>query len=355
MIINKNKIIKKTLKPIKTIKKDLAQGWCSVLPPTSIQTMSRVRNWCFTINNPPSSEWPPIDPTKVRYLIAQLEMGASGTIHWQGYLQLPTNQRLTYVKKLCDYAHWEQAKGTPIENKRYCTKESDRIEGTEIVEFGEMSYSGKRTDLFALRDAVKDGKRLRTIVEDDNLMPTLARHQKFYHTLSMIQMPPINPSRKKILLLGPAGLGKTRFVFDKHKEDPEFFSFSPSNGTVWFDGYDGHKTVLIDDFDGAASKISLNMCLQMLDIYPVRMPVKGAFTWWNPETIYITTNLEPHEWYKFTGREEKYRALLRRFTSVVKFEKLDNGGTRRITIPGDQIMDEFPLKERSFDADKPFP
>jgi len=53
--------------------------------------MSRFRNWVFTLNNPdglltPDLDWVVDDP--VHFLAYQLEVGDSGTEHFQGYLEL---------------------------------------------------------------------------------------------------------------------------------------------------------------------------------------------------------------------------------------------------------------------------
>jgi len=58
--------------------------------------MQRVnlRNWCFTLNNPPEdfSLDAKCKDFKVRYCIVQLERGDSGTLHLQGYVEfLVTN------------------------------------------------------------------------------------------------------------------------------------------------------------------------------------------------------------------------------------------------------------------------
>jgi hypothetical protein len=83
----------------------------------------------------------------------------TGTPHLQGYFQFEKRKRLTTIKNLfkdtsLDGAHWEKARGTPSQNKQYCSKEDEDpfIVGT-IQEDGQ----GRRTDLSDLRDLALSG------------------------------------------------------------------------------------------------------------------------------------------------------------------------------------------------------
>lgn len=271
-----------------------------VLPPTLTHSrrMSQFTNWCFTDFT--DGDEPDVDPSQVRYIIAQQERCPdTGRIHWQGYIQLSRNQRFTFVKKLNPWAHWEPAKGTPLENKAYCTKDETRVSGTDPYEFGEMKKQGQRKDIEDFKDAIKQGKRKRDLIEEYSGI--LSRYPRFYDTVAMTMCPKINTDRKVILLYGKPGAGKTRFVYDAHGDSMDFWRKPIGNGSFWFDHYDGHKFVLIDEFEGAASKVPLDVVLQLLDIYPLMVPTKGSHVWWNPEIIYICSNSRPDAWYDFTG------------------------------------------------------
>lgn len=278
---------------------------------------TQTTTWCFTDHcSDPLAEDLAISPDQVHFLVAQREVCPdTGKLHWQGYVQLTRNQRLAYVQKLLPGAHWEPAKGSPDQNIKYCTKAESRLAGAEPVIYGEPKTKGQRTDLDEFRAEVKSGKRMRTLV-DEGFLPLLARYPKLYDKLVALTRPPVNPERKVVLLYGKAGAGKTRYVFDKHGESDELFLQPLSNGTPWFDGYDSHEICLIDDFDGAASKVSLTTTLKLLDIYPLQVPIKGGHAWWNPKTIYVTTNLRPTDWYDFTNRTEQYSALIRRISEA---------------------------------------
>lgn len=89
----------------------------------------------------------------------------------------------------------------------------------------------------------------------------------------------------------------------------------------WFDGYDGHPVLLLDDFSGASSKMSLSYTLQLLDRYPITVEVKGDSVPLLATKIFITTNNHPSTWYKWTNRRIQYAALARRVHFVVCFDE----------------------------------
>lgn len=277
---------------------------------------------CFTYNNPtlsPGEVWDIFRAQGAGYCVFQREKGSeTGTEHYQGYVHFG-GQRTVGVRLRSKFPTpiWlTRARGNPAANRAYCTKEDTREEGP--WEHGTLpGGQGSRSDLTAFYDAVRhSGKRSLELMDEHHCI--FARYPKFYTTILSLQMPALRTDRtvNVILSFGKTGVGKTRTVMEKYAGDPTFYR-APIGGGFWMDGYDGHKVVLIDDFLGAASKISLVHLLQLLDNYPVQVPVKGSFTWWYPELIIMTTNQHPWEWYDFTRRLESYNALMRRFTTIM--------------------------------------
>jgi hypothetical protein len=121
-----------------------------------------------------------------------------------------------------------------------------------------------------------------------------------------------------ILLFGQPGAGKTRLVNDKYPIGKVSFRKAPD--TKWFDGYDGHKVLLLDDFSGAASKMSLSYTLQLLDRYEIAVEVKGDTVPLLATKIFMTANNHPSTWYKWDKREIQYKALSRRIHYVIGFD-----------------------------------
>lgn len=123
--------------------------------------MAQSKNWLFTLNNPREHETILLqslvaDDQSVSYLVYQLEEGEdTGTPHYQGYLQLTARKRLTQVKLLLGpRANIRRADGTAEQNKKYCTKLATRKEGP--WEFGEMTTKGKRNDISAFVEAMRE-------------------------------------------------------------------------------------------------------------------------------------------------------------------------------------------------------
>ena len=120
--------------------------------------MANCKNWCFTLNNPTENEVERIkllgEDESINYLIFQKEHGENNTEHLQGYIQFAAKKRLGPAKAaVSERAHLEKARGTPDQNKTYCTKEEGRLDGP--WEYGIISIAGKRSDLLKFRDAMK--------------------------------------------------------------------------------------------------------------------------------------------------------------------------------------------------------
>lgn len=121
------------------------------------------------------------------------------------------------------------------------------------------------------------------------------------------------------LLYGVPGCGKTRLVNDKFTIGSSR-CFKKAPDTRWFDGYDAHDVLLLDDFSGAASKMSLNYVLQLFDRYEMTVEVKGDTVPLLATKIFITTNNHPSTWFKWDKRTIQYKALSRRIHHVIGFD-----------------------------------
>ena len=278
------------------------------------------RDWCFTINNP---KGPVQFDDSMRYLVYQLEKGNNDTSHYQGFVQFLNARTFKFVRTtIGQKPHLEPRRGTPQQAATYCKKIEGQLQGP--FEFGTISLgAGSRTDIIQFRDAIRDGKRKRDLVED---MPAcMQRYPKFYLTVDF-QTRPVSSRREIVLFYGPTGLGKSLTVH-RAWENLDYWTMPLTNGTLWFDGYDGQERALLDDFAGKHSHVSLVVLLRLLHEFPERVPVKGGHVWWNPKIIAITTNIHPNLWYDYTNRTEQRLALKRRISKVFIFEKLNVDAT----------------------------
>lgn len=280
----------------------------------------RFRCVCFTLNNPEGLL--DFDEEKMAYLVYQEEIGdgsdatPEGTFHFQGYCEFKNQYAMAAVKAMLggDTVHIEARRGTQEQAIAYCKKDDTRV--GDIFEHGQPREAGKRNDLVAFKDAVRAGKRKRELFDDH--LSVLAKYPKLYDALNSSR-PERDIPVEVILLVGPTGLGKTRYVYDKYKGDDDLYVQPISNGTTWWDMYDGHHFVLIDDFAGKASHMHLTAFLKLIDRWASLVPTKGGHTWFFPTHIYVTTNILPKDWWSWDNRASQYLALARRFTSTILF------------------------------------
>lgn len=202
---------------------------------TQILKMS-FRRWCFTLNNYDEAELVSLRSSlsapenKIRYAVWGKEVGAEGTPHIQGYFSSGKTYRLKGAKKLVgDRAHLEAAKGSEEDNYKYCTKDGD------FEEVGTRKSPGKRTDLEAFMDSVRDGvldaKELRQQHPD-----VCAKYPRFFeaYILDNVPQPSVTPhalhpwqaALNECLRL-PPGDREILFVVDK----------KGNHGKTWFSRY----------------------------------------------------------------------------------------------------------------------
>lgn len=103
---------------------------------------------------------------------------------------------------------------------------------------------------------------------------------------------------------GRTGSGKSMRAFNE--ASVECYVKDPL--TKWWDGYGTEEDVVIDEFRGI---INIAHLLRWTDRYPVRLETKGGSVVSNFKRIWITSNLDPREWYPEADNETKL-ALLRR-------------------------------------------
>lgn len=258
-----------------------------------------VRRWCFTVNNPETvldGIWVNLQPwlwPSCTFCVYQLEQGEEReTPHFQGYAEFANAKTLGAMKKLkgLERAHFEATKGTAQQNVEYCTKESDRLDGP--CTWGEVSSGqGKRTDLLEVKAAIDDGANDKELWQDH--FGTMVRNHKAFNQYRLIVTPPRRLQATHITIIGPSGAGKTSSVYSMFPFDD---IWKHPDAGEWFDGYTGQKVVLFDEMGGWRFK--QRYLLQLLDAYPMSVPIKGGFVPFIPEVIVMTTNFEPETWYQ---------------------------------------------------------
>ena len=115
-------------------------------------TNQRYRAWCMTINNPTTEEVEFLENIECRYLIVGDEVGEEGTPHLQIYIYFVNGRTFNRMKRDFPRAHIEVARGSPEENREYCSKEN------VMIERGNIPTQGRRSDIIAYIELVKSGR-----------------------------------------------------------------------------------------------------------------------------------------------------------------------------------------------------
>lgn len=231
------------------------------------------------------------------------ETGESGTPHLQGYHHYE-NARSYPVKAfrelLGNRVHDEIAFGSPRQNRNYCAglvEKKGNVLNATFWEFGELPSQGARTDWDKAVHDVKNHGVAATLEEQPHLLPCIGALQRF----RQISQRSTHRDVRVYVLVGETGTGKSRSAWDAF---PDLYS-KPAG--QWWDGYDAHEVVLLDDYNG---EIELSTFLKWLDRYPLQLPVKGGFVAAAYTKVIITSNYTPEQWYRYDG--EKHRLALRR-------------------------------------------
>lgn len=266
----------------------------------------QLRNFVFTLNNPPDNFVELLKANdKVKYCVCQLE--EVSTKHMQGYIELFNKLSFNTIRQWFPW-HIEPRQGTQQQAVDYCRKEESRVEGP--FEWGEPRSQGKRNDIAAMYEAIKLGKRERDIAEE---MPST--HAKYFRAHDRYRgLIDYDSSREfrnleVTVLWGSAGSGKTRKAVEDG--DDYYILNAPTNDSLWFDGYKGESTLIIDDFYGW---IKFHMLLRILDGYQMRLPIKGSFTYAKWTKVFITSNKKWQDWYPNVSNTD---ALVRRLSHVI--------------------------------------
>lgn len=270
--------------------------------------MSKFKNCCFTT-------WGPEPPklTKYRYYCYGIEICPdTGRQHFQAYAEFDSGITLAqFTKRLGDKKIKVQKRyGSQDEAINYCKKDG------KFFEFGERKKQGERTDLKEIARKLIDGsKSIEDIMMEEP--DTYCRYRNGLKDFAGLGLKNTTKEFRQvevIVLWGDPGTGKTR---EAKENNPSNYTLEMGD-RVWFDGYNGEKCLIIDDFYGW---IKYGQLLRILDGYQLRLEVKGSFTYANWNKVYITSNVHPRDWYDrgLTG------ALSRRINKIDR--KCSKGNT----------------------------
>lgn len=274
----------------------------------------KCRNYCFTLNNYNEDDIPKLLAANVTYITFQKEVGANGTPHLQGYVELERPTRIPAAKTRLGFPtmHLEKRMGTQTQAIDYCQDPEKRVPGTMFFESGSRAAAGKRTDLEDIKSMCDTGETISSIA-NNHFGSYIRYHKGIEKYRCMVQQKESKTKDMQVdIYWGPTGTGKT---WKAYTENPgAYWICNPNGQNLFFDGYDGQKTIIIDEFYGW---IPFNVMLRLCDKYPMPANTKGAVLTLAHTKVVITSNTPPQDWYK-NIKADLFAAFTRRITNLVE-------------------------------------
>lgn len=242
----------------------------------------------------------------VGYVMYQKEVcPTTGREHWQGWIKFKKQVTLKRVREVLPNTYGEPKKGTDEEAIAYCSKMESKVGETFI--WGELKTHGARNDLVASRAMVKETGKMRDVVD------VAPNYQSVQICRTWLSYHEVKRSWKSEVwwFWGPTGSGKSRTAMEMADEDDVWLS---GKNLKWWEGYDGHKDVILDDFRG--DFCTFHELLRILDRVPFSVECKGGSRQLLARRIFVTCPFEPRYAYKDRTTED-IGQLLRRIEHVV--------------------------------------
>lgn len=258
------------------------------------------RNFVFTVNNYTKEDIDFYQGIECKYVVFGYEVAPeTGTKHLQGYIMFNNPRSVKSIVSVLR-GHIEVAQGNPRSNYNYCTKGGDFYE-RGVRPKGE----GKRTDIEIARQMTLEGSSMYDIMLEINSYQAV----RFAETLKKYRRPE-KPECKVMWFYGGTGTGKTRTAF----EIAGPLAWISGKNLKWWEGYDEHEAVIIDDF--RKDFCTFHELLRILDRYPYSIECKGGSRWLTAKLIIITCPYHPAVLYE---TKENVNQLLRRIHEIRHF------------------------------------
>lgn len=283
--------------------------------------MSKGTDYCLTVFD---TEWSMEGNDNVKYGVSQIEeCPSTGRKHQQTFVILKNevkitsgNTGLTKALKLKDIKYHAEArsKGSREQARDYCMKTESRVrDPVEIGTFPDES-GDKDDELSIIQKKIENGVSMKIIAKEH--FGTWTRNYRAFQLYKDMMIEPRDRMKPKTVkvFMGGAGKGKTLKAFEEMPDGDYYVKMSTNN---WWNGYEGQKTILIDDFNGTG--IEFKEFLRITDRYPCQVETKGGMKELNADTIYITTDVEPAEWYPMDDTGNIAAQVTRRITEIVRF------------------------------------
>jgi len=286
------------------------------------------RGWCFTINNYTQLDWDQVNEMyqSCVYACDAPEVGEQGTPHIQGYVYFRDEKSRKRVSKYIPRARLKASSGTAEQNRvyifgPYSKDEKHKPVNPEAREFGVMPVQGKRSDIAIMKEKIRGGQ---------NKMATLIEEATSFQSIRFAECYLKYKERKRDWLpdvkwyWGEPRSGKTRLAHEV-LHDP----YVSIHGK-WFEGYDAHENVIIDDLrrEYVVNCGGFGAFMNRLDRYAHQVECKGSTRQFLAKNIIITTIYEPRAFMECFFPNEPHEQLLGRLSEVKEFQILKEKGLK---------------------------
>lgn len=262
----------------------------------------KVRDYCFTCNNYTPLQIETVKALKYKYLVFGFEIApTTGTPHLQGYIYLKSAMSQQAIRKALKGFSLYKCGGTAQQNYDYCTKDNN------FFQDGTMPEQGKRTDIDKVREIVTETGRMRDVVATAQSYQSIRVAEVYltYHEKKRDWMPHIK------WFWGPTGTGKSHMARELL---PNAYVCGETN--QWWQGYDAHEDVIINDFRPEFCKFAT--LLNLFDKYAQMVMTKGGSRQLLAKRMVITCPEHPKD--LFEGRvSEDIQQFIRRLKEIRYF------------------------------------
>lgn len=301
----------------------------------------KYRNIVFTWNNPD-------DVTRIINKLKAwkgVSFGSVGeetgekceTPHLQGYIEFTNQKEHHTIQKMLENNHFEARykRATAQQAESYTDKgeqpkeewEKHKEEGPNyglnavVHKWGTISAQGERNDLTPACEMIRHGASLKEVAMEHP--ECFVKYHKGLLALKAILIEPRDEVPEVRVYYGGTGTFKSRsareWLGDAKCEDPPYI-WNPQC-KHWFDGYQGQKKAIFEEFRG---QIPFGFLLILTDRYDCKVEYKGGITEFASTKICFTSPIHPKEWYKLEDLhgDEKLDQLLRRITKIVNMDEV---------------------------------
>ncbi len=273
-------------------------------------TDTRSRRWFLTINNYTEEEVDYACSYKCQYMIIADEIGELETPHLHIYFELKDAKSFSKIKKEYPRANIQVAKGNNDQVRAYLTKQK------LLYENGKPSAQGERTDIAKAKEVLEQTGKIADVVE----VVTSYQSIRMCECILKYKERKRRWKPKVEWYYGSTGSGKSKTAYEILGEDV----YTTGKTIKWWEGYDAHEHVIIDDF--RKDFCCFHELLKLLDRYPYRVECKGGSREFLATHIIITSAYHPKEIYE---TREDIKQLIRRIDNIKIFTNIIKDGERK--------------------------